>query len=84
MTKHPCAGMTKPQIAAFERIAINQHPACGWRSIDALLKASVIERGQDETRRDAMGVYVIPNFFVPLLVHMQWCKWCSEQFENNE
>ena len=84
MTDHPCKGMTKVQIAAFERIAINQLPQCGWKSIDALLKAGVIDRGEDEVRRDAMGVYRIPNFFVPLGVHMQWCDWCSEQPENRD
>lgn len=84
MTDHPCKGMTKVQIAAFEQIAISQSPQCGWKSIDALLKGGVIERGQDDTRRDAMGVYTIPNYFVPLPVHMQWCDWCSEQPENQE
>lgn len=82
MTDHPCKDLTPAQRAAFEQIAINQPPQCGWKSIDALLKAGVIERGPDDTRRDAMGVYHIPNFFVPLPVHMQWCAWCSEQPEN--
>jgi hypothetical protein len=79
VTDHPCKGMTKVQIAAFEQIAINQLPQCGWRSIDALLEAGVIERGKDDVRRDAMGIYNIPNFFVPTAVHAQWCAWCSEQ-----
>jgi hypothetical protein len=84
MTDHPCKGMTKTQIEAFERIAISQPPQCGWKSIDALLKASVIERGPDDTRRDAMGIYHIPNFYVPLAIHWQWCEWCSEQPEIQE
>lgn len=82
MTDHPCKGMTEAQIAAFERIAINQPPQCGWRSIDALLGAGVIERGPDDIRRDAMGTYAVPNFFVPIHIHHQWCAWCSEQPEN--
>lgn len=79
MTDHPCKGMTKPQIEAFERIAINQPPQCEWKSIDALLRAGVIERGANDVHRDAMGVYHIPNFYVPVPVHAQWCAWCSEQ-----
>lgn len=79
MSEHPCKGMTKPQIEAFERIAINEPPACRWDTLDALLKAGVIERGQGEMRRDAMGVYEIPSFIVPLPVHHQWCEWASEQ-----
>jgi hypothetical protein len=81
MTDHPCKGMTKVQIAAFEQIAINQPPQCGWKSIDALLKAGVIERGPDDVRRDAMGTYTIPNYYVPIHHHAQWCAWCSEQPE---
>ena len=76
--------MTKVQIAAFEQIAINQPPQCGWKSVDALMKAGVIDRGEDDVRRDAMGIYRIPNYFVPWHVHMQWCEWCSEQPENQE
>lgn len=75
---HPCKGMTKAQIAAFERIAVNQSPGCTWPTIDALLNAGVIERGPAETRRDALGVYTIPSFYVPLPIHAQWCEWCSE------
>lgn len=79
MTAHPCKGMTKVQRDAFEAIATNQTPQCGWKSIDALLKAGVIERGGSEKRRDALGTYEIPSFSVPLPVHMQWCEWCAEQ-----
>jgi hypothetical protein len=79
MTDHPCKGLTKAQRAAFEQIAINQVPQCKWDTIDALLKAGVVERGKGEVRRDAMGTYEIPYFFVPLPIHMQWCEWCSEQ-----
>lgn len=82
MTDHPCKGMSRKQREAFEQIAINQHPQDGWRSIDALLKAGVIEKVEGEKRRDAMGVYEIPRFNVPLSVHMQWCEWCSEQPDN--
>lgn len=78
MTDHPCKGMTKAQREAFERIAVNESPGCTWPTIDALLKAGLIERGPSETRRDAMGVYSIPYFYVPLPIHAQWCEWCSE------
>lgn len=81
MTEHPCKGMTKAQIEAFDRLAINAAPGCQWPTIDALLKAGVIVRGKPEVRRDPMGVYEIPNFYVPLPIHAQWCEWCSEQPE---
>lgn len=69
MTDHPCKGMTKAQREAFERIAVNMNPCAMWSTIDALLRAGVIERGPSERRRDAMGVYNIPSFFVPLPIH---------------
>lgn len=79
MTDHPCKGMTPAQIAAFEQIAISAPPNCTWSTLDALLKRGVIERGKGETRRDAMGVYEIPKFHVPMAIHAQWCQWCTEQ-----
>ncbi len=82
MTDHPCKGMTQVQIDAFERIATNQLPLCGWASLNALMKAGVVVRGKDETRRDAMGLYYVPIFYVPAPVLIQWCQWCSEQPEN--
>jgi hypothetical protein len=84
MTDHPCKGMTKAQITTFEKIAVNQPTQSGGKTIDALLAHGVIEHGKSKKRRDAMGVYEIPTFTVPLLVHMQWCEWCSEQPENQE
>lgn len=84
MTDHPCKGMTKAQRETFERIAINERPTCQWSTIEALLDAGVIERGEDDVRRDAMGIFKIPNFRVPIHVHAQWCAWCSEQEENKE
>lgn len=78
MTDHPCQGRSRIQREAFERIAVGQEPGCYWKTIDALLKHGLIERGQGEMRRDARGVYEIPKYFVPLPIHAQWCAWCSE------
>lgn len=79
MTDHPCKGRTKAQREAFEMIAINQHPRCQQSTIDALLQAGLVERGKGETKRDALGTYEIPYFYVPLPIHAQWCEWASEQ-----
>lgn len=83
LADHPCKGMSRADRDAFEAIAINQIPRNGWRSIDRLLEAGVIERGESEKRRDALGTYEIPRFFVPLPIHMQWCDWCSRQSERS-
>ena len=83
MTDHQCKGMTKAQREAFERIATNQFPACSWETIAVLVNAGVVERGPNDTRRDAMGAYHIPSFYVPTAIHMQWCAWCSEQVKQS-
>lgn len=75
--KHPCDGMTETQIAAFEQIATGQPANCQWPDIDALMSRGVIARGEDDIRRDAMGIYRIPSFFVPVPVHAAWCEWCN-------
>ena len=54
MTDHPCKGLTQTQREVFEQIAINQPPQCGWKSIDALLKAGVIERGKKDAVPDLL------------------------------
>ena len=78
MTDHPCKDFTQAQLEAFEMIAIGLHPNCTWPTIDAMLKAEVIERQPDDLRRDAMGFYNVAKFFVPVHVHIQWCQWCEE------
>lgn len=75
--QHPCKGMTKAQIRAFEFIAINQHPRCTKVTLDALLTAGVI-RDAPTTQRDALGLYTIPNYYVPIPIHKQWCEWCNQ------
>lgn len=80
---HPCKGMTKAQIAAFEAIAVNAPPCCHPETIDALLKKGVIERGDDVEKQDGFGKYSLPQYFVPVAIHMQWCEWCSQQIESD-
>lgn len=79
--RHPCAGMTAAQRAAFESIAtqsggrIAAHP----KTIAALIAKGVIARDRDEiVGRDRFGAIAIPNYYVPTPVHMQWCSWCAE------
>lgn len=68
LTEHPCKGMTREQIEAFERIAISEPPACTKQTLDALIKAGKV------VRRPGRASQLV----VPIAVHAQWCKWCSE------
>lgn len=78
-TKHPCAGLSNSDIAAFERIAVNDPPCTSAASIARLLQLGMIERAPDKQLRDEIGPYAVPQYYVPRPVHMQWCQWCSEQ-----
>lgn len=74
-TDHPCKGRSKAQIEAFELIAINQQPNCAQRTLDALEKGGLIVRiGDSVIGRDAFGEITVPEYEVPIPVHMQWCQ----------
>jgi|GEM_PF-3072135 len=79
-TPHPCAGMTPAQRRDFELIAINERPRGGTMTLKKLLERGLIERGEPQVLgRDALGPITVPSWYVPMDVHYQWCKWCSEQ-----
>lgn len=79
MTDHPCRGLGERAIEAFEQIALgNSLPAMTKGDIKKLLAKGLIEQGSDKHFRDALGSYSIPQYFVPLSVHYQWCQWCTE------
>jgi hypothetical protein len=85
MTDHPCKGMTKAQIETFEQIAVgNALPPMSMKQIKALEANGVIHLAGNKILRDEMGSFSLPQYEVPIPVHMQWCKWCSEQPENQE
>lgn len=81
MTEHPSKGLSKAAIAAFEKIAVNQSPECGWKTLDTLMNNALIDRSEDTVKHVLGGVYRVPNYFVPIAVHAQWCAWCSERPE---
>lgn len=80
MASHPCKGMTPAQRRDFELIATGQRPRGGYRTINALRDRGLIENAPPKViGRDALGLIKIPDWFVPLHVHAQWCQWCGEQ-----
>jgi hypothetical protein len=82
MTDHPCKGRPKAQREAFERIAINQPPAASHKTLVALRAAGLVDYTNKVIGQDALGKITVPEWFVPLPVHMQWCEWASEQPDN--
>lgn len=71
MTRHPCHGLTKEAVAAFERIAVNDPPGASVQTLQTLLDGGLIERMGMGTLHRAQ-VYA-----VPLRHHMAWCAWCD-------
>lgn len=84
MTDHPCKGMTPRQIEAFEQIATGDAlPIAHRRTLASLEALRLIERLADkELGRDRFGAIFVPQYQVPIPIHMQWCQWCSEQSES--
>ena len=78
MTKHPCAGMTKAQMRAFEALAVGMPSPCAPKTIKALLDRGVLVQSGQSNFRDGLGAYSIPIYDVPFAVHRQWCEWCAE------
>ena len=85
MTEHPAkvARCTKRQIEVFEQIGSGvTNPSCGVSTLNALSLKGLIDSWEQVVGRDGFGEIKLPRWYVPIPVHMQWCKWCSEQPES--
>jgi hypothetical protein len=81
MSEHPCEGMTKAEIAAFEAIAINLRPNCSKKTIEKLLARGVIANEERNLHfGDGLPPVAVDDYFVPLPIHYQWCQWASERY----
>ena len=78
MTTHPVldAGGKEVHVNAFERIGAGQSPRCARSVTQWLLKNGLIVFLHEKTVSN--DPIKIPVYEVPLAIHMQWCKWCSE------
>jgi len=84
MTEHPCKSRSKAQINAFEAIATNAQPRCAKRTIDALLADGLIAAEFREVGSDSFGQISIPDYYVPMQIHAQWCAWASENCRDDD
>ena len=80
-TKHPCDGMTRAEVNAFEAIAINQKPRCSKKTLDRLLERGLIEKLEEKRSfRDGLPPAIMTDFYVPLPIHYQWCVWAAGRY----
>ena len=89
MTRHPAKvkKCTPHQIAIFEQIGagIACPPSAMSRTFKALERKGLIQRTPDKVLgADGFGAISIPQYQQPILVHMQWCAWCSENISDEE
>jgi hypothetical protein len=72
MTDHPCKGMTKAAIMAFEMIAINLTPRSSQTTLQKLVDRGLIA-GEEKPMRftDGLPPSTRLDYYVPLPVHYQ-------------
>lgn len=80
-TKHPCHGMSRAEITAFEAIAVNHDPRCSKKTLERLLERGLIAK-QDRLVHfsDGLPPSIATDFYVPLPVHIQFCEWAGEKY----
>lgn len=76
MTDAPHPGKTKAQRRVLDAIGCGDFlPPMSARTRDALLKAGLICKSEPiAIGKDRFGVIKIPQFYMPLPVHIQWCQ----------
>lgn len=73
--EHPCAGMSKAEMAAFDRIAAGGPHRSSTRTLASLMEAGLIDRHSVVVARDRLGHVVRYEYSVPVPMHIQWCEW---------
>lgn len=81
---HP--GKTKAQRAALDAIGCGDpSPRMAPKTREALLAAGlIIECGERVLGRDRFGVIAIPQYGMPIPVHMQWCYAVSQDYDGED
>lgn len=72
-------------ITVFERIAAGLSYVHGGKknTIEALLSRGLIEKvGEVTVGSYKYGSEVVTIYSVPTPIHIQWCKWCSENCDD--
>lgn len=74
-TRPPHPGRTPAQRKALDAIGCGQHPGCAPKTVAALLRDGLIVHvGDRVVGHDRFGTIRIPEYEMPIPVHMQWCS----------
>ena len=71
-------GLTKRQIKTFEQIALGSDKGVNRRTAEALLRKGLINE-----KLTSYGMHLaVYRYSVPLPIHVKWCEWCANQFND--
>ena len=84
-SSYPVKGLTKIQRDTFEAIACGQDMPNRPKTLSALIKKGVIvEVGKKVVCKDRFGIVETPVYEVPLVLHLAWCQWCSDNIPDSD
>jgi len=66
--------LSKTQLSVFEQICINNDAGHSQQTLRSLIRLGLIV---EYHQRD--GLFAIKRYRVPILVHMEWCQWASDE-----
>jgi len=76
MLTHPCEGLSKAAIDAFDMIAAGVPPRCSKETLKLLMERGLVERHMQPARfNDALPPSTHVAYSVPYAHHIQWCDW---------
>ena len=75
--------LTKKQQDVLGWIAIGQDGGHYPRTLDALFKKGLI-LFEERKHVDRFGTFTYKVPYLPINVHMAWCKWCSENYKEGD
>ena len=71
--------LSEQELQALANISINIDTKDNYHIYKRLEKKGLITKtGMQEVGRDAFGSIRVPRWEMPLDVHIDWCKYCSE------
>jgi hypothetical protein len=76
MLTHPCEGLSKAAIDAFDMIAAGVPPGCSKETLKLLMERGLVERHMQPVRfNDGLPPSTRFEYSVPYAHHIQWCDW---------
>lgn len=70
----PHPGRTSAERRALDRVGCGEPPGCSPKTLRRLLDDGLLIDHGREVRRDALGIYTVPSYGMPIPVHYQWCS----------